>query len=200
MRRFYWLFVLSITVFLVAACNSTPATVQAPAAGPPFRTTASIKDIMDSLVDPAADVLWESVATIVSAKGTEERRPRTDEEWANVRRNAIRLLEATNLLVMEGRHVAKPGEKSENPGIELEPEQMEKLINDDRATFIKFAQGLHDAAMPALKSIDDRNADGFLDAGELIDNACENCHLKYWYPNTAQAEAAKKSGAANPKK
>jgi len=198
MRRFHWLFVLTVAVFIVGACNSTqPA--QAPAAQQ-FRLTASIKDIMDSLVDPAADVLWESVATIVSAKGTEERRPRTDEEWANVRRNAIRLLEATNLLVMEGRHVAKPGEKSENPGIELEPEQMEKLINDDRATFIKFAQGLHDATMPALKAIDDKNADGLLDAGEIIDNACENCHLKYWYPNTAQAEEAKKSGAANPKK
>jgi hypothetical protein len=199
MRRFHWLLVLSVSAFIVAACNSTP-TVQAPAAGPPFRTTASIKDIMDSLVDPSADVLWESVATIVSAKGTEERRPKTDEEWANVRRNAIRLIEATNLLIMEGRHVAKPGEKSENPGIELEPEQMEKLINEDRAAFVKFAQGLHDAAMPALKSIDDKNADGLLDAGELIDNACENCHLKYWYPNTAQAEEAKKSGAANPKK
>ena len=198
MRRFHWLFLLTAAVFLVAACNNPP-TVQAPAA-PQFRLTASIKDIMDSIVDPSADVLWESVATIVSAKGTEERRPRTDEEWANVRRNAIRLLEATNLLVMEGRHVAKPGEKSENPGIELEPEQMEKLINDDRAAFIKFAQGLHDAAMPALKSIDDKNAEGLLDAGELIDNACENCHLKYWYPNTAQAEEAKKSGAANPKK
>jgi hypothetical protein len=199
MRRFHWLFLLTAAVFLVAACNSTPTTVQAPA-GPQFRLTASIKDIMDSIVDPSADVLWESVATIVSAKGTEERRPRTDEEWATVRRNAIRLLEATNLLVMEGRHVAKPGEKSENPGIELEPEQMEKLINDDRASFIKFAQGLHDATMPALKAIDDKNADGLLDAGELIDNACENCHLKYWYPNTAQAEEAKKSGAANPKK
>jgi len=59
---------------------------------------------------------------------------------------------------------------------------------------------LHDATMPALQAIDAKNADGLLDAGELIDNACENCHLKYWYPNTAQAEEAKKSGAANPKK
>jgi hypothetical protein len=199
MRRFHWLFLLTVTVFIIGACNSTQPPPAAPA-GPPFRLTASIKDIMDSIVDPSADVLWESVATIVSAKGTEERRPRTDEEWATVRRNAVRLVEATNLLIMDGRHVAKPGEKSENPGIELEPEQMEKLINDDRAAFIKFAQGLHDAAMPALKAIDAKNAEGLLDAGELIDNACENCHLKYWYPNQNAAEAAKQSGAANPKK
>ena len=199
MRRFHWLFLLAVTVFIVGACNSAPPAL-APGLGPPFRLTASIKDIMDSIVDPSADVLWESVATIVSAKGTEERRPRTDEEWATVRRKAIRLLEATNLLIIEGRHVAKPGEKSENPGIELEPAEMEKLINEDRAAFVKFAQGLHDATMPALKSIDDKNADGLLDAGELIDNACENCHLKYWYPNTAQAAEAQKKGTASPRK
>ena len=32
------------------------------------------------------------------------------------------------------------------------------------------------------------------DAGEKIDTACENCHLKYWYPDQFKhlAEAAKK--------
>ena len=26
-------------------------------------------------------------------------------------------------------------------------------------------------------------AEGLSEAGEAIDTACENCHLKYWYPN-----------------
>src|SRR6266853_711599 len=129
MRRFSWLLLIGLSVFIVVACNrSQPPPPPAPSS---FRLTATIKDIMDSMVDPSADMLWESVATIVSAKGTEERRPKTDEDWANVRRAAIRLIEGPNLLVMEGRHVAKPGEKSENPGIELEPSQMEDLINKD---------------------------------------------------------------------
>ena len=154
---------------------------------------------MDSMVDPSADMLWESVATIVSAKGTEERRPKTDEDWANVRRAAIRLIEGPNLLVMDGRHVAKPGEKSENPGIELEPQQMEALINKDRESFIKLAHALQDAGAQALSAIDAKNAEGLLDAGETIDTACENCHLKYWYPLNEQAEKAK-TGAASPRK
>src|SRR2546422_1189109 len=123
MKRFEWMFLAAVALFLVAACN------RAKPAESPLRPTATIKDIMDSMVDPSADTLWESVATIVSAAGTEERRPKTDEDWTNVRRAAIRLIEGTNLLVMDGRHVAKPGEKSENPGIELEPQQMEDLIN-----------------------------------------------------------------------
>ena len=196
MRRFHWLLLLTVPVFVIAACNSaTPP----PPTDSALRPTATIKDIMDSEVDPSADVLWESVATIVSAKGTEERRPRTDEEWKTVRRHAVILVEATNLLKMEGRHVALPGQKSENPGIELEPEQMEKMMKEDRQSFIKLANGLYDAGLVALKAIDAKNAEGLLDAGETIDSACETCHLKYWYPLSLQAEAAK-SGAASPRK
>jgi hypothetical protein len=198
MRRFHWLLVLTVAAFIVGACNSPQPPPAAPA-GPQFRLTASIQDIMNSIIDPSADELWAAVATIVSAKGTEERRPRTDEDWDKVRHAAIRVLEGTNLLMMDGRTVARPGFKSENPGIELEPEQMEKLINEDRATFHKLAQALHDATMPALKAIEAKNAEGLLDAGEIIDQACESCHLKYWYPNTLQAAEAYKQGSASPK-
>jgi hypothetical protein len=174
---------------LVAVACSAPQQAAAPAAGKPpetaaaeFRTTGTIKDIMDSVVDPSADYLWESVATIVTKKGTEERRPRTEMEWKEVRRRAIALIEATNLLIMDGRLVAKPGEKSENPGIELGPEEIKMLIDEDRASFIKFAHGLHDAGIKALAAIDKKDADALSDSGETIDEACEQCHLKYWYP------------------
>jgi hypothetical protein len=197
MRRFSWLLLVGMSVFIVVACNR-PQPPPAPAPSP-YHLTATIKDIMDSMVDPSADTLWESVATIVSAKGTEERRPKTDEDWANVRRAAIRLIEGPNLLMMEGRHVAKAGEKSENPGIELEPQQMEELINKDRESFIKLAHALQEAGTVALTAIDAKNAEGLLDAGETIDTACENCHLKYWYPLNEQAEKAK-TGAASPRK
>ena len=190
MRRFVWLLLLGAGLFLASACKA-----QAPA--PEYRLSATIKDIMDSMVDPSADVLWESVATIVSATGTEERRPKTDEDWANVRRRAITLVEATNLLKMPGRQVARQGEKSENPNIELEPAQIEKLLNDDRQAWTTLASGLYDAAALALTAINAKNAEGLLDSGEKIDAACENCHLKYWYPNQAAGLAA---GTASPRK
>ena len=97
---------------------------------------------MDSMVDPSADYLWESVATIVTKAGTEERRPRTDDDWKKVRRAAVTLIEATNLLIMDGRKVAKPGEKSENPGIELSPEAIRRVMDDDPATLVKLSARL----------------------------------------------------------
>jgi hypothetical protein len=180
-------------LIVAAACSApkveAPANVPAATAALPtptsaadFRTTATIKDIMDSVVDPSADYIWDSVSTIVTRKGTEERKPRTPEEWTQVRRRAIALVEATNLLIMDGRLVAKSGEKSENPGIELGPEDIKAVIDSDRASFIKFAHGLHDAGMKALAAIDKKDADALSDSGETIDEACEQCHLKYWYP------------------
>ena len=74
-----------------------------------YRPTTTIKDLMDGIVDPAADTIWGSVATI---NGKEEKTPHTDEEWLAVRRSALQLVEASNLLQIPGRHVAKPGERN----------------------------------------------------------------------------------------
>ena len=193
LRTFHWLSFAGTTLLVAFACTSRQA---APQSESPVRLVATIKDLMDSEVDPSADLLWDSVATIVTKQGTEEKRPRTDEDWTKVRRSAVTLVEATNLLVLDGRKVARPGQKADNPDVELGPEEIEAVINQDRQAFVKFAHGLQDASLEALKAIDAKNAEGLLDAGEKIDEACEQCHLKYWYPLSKQAETAAKSQKA----
>src|SRR5690242_10252370 len=90
---------------------------QPAAVAPHFALTSTIKDIMDNIVDPEADIVWAAVSTTIGPKGPVNKVPHTDEEWAEVHRHAVILFEASNLLVMPGRHVAKPGEKSENKDI-----------------------------------------------------------------------------------
>lgn len=140
---------------------------------------------MSSMIDPSADVLFESVATIGDEKGIREIAPQTDEEWLNVRQRAIVLIEAPNLLLTPGRAVAGPNETSRVAGVELEPAQIQALIDADRLAFITHARSLQDAAMLALKAIDARSKDALFAASERIDTACENCHLRYWYPGAA---------------
>ena len=179
MRRLVWWLVG--TAFVLSGCKGQEAPKNATAPAPEFRVDATIKDIMDSMVDPSADYIWDAVASPVTAKGVEEKFPRTDEEWKEVRRRAVQVMEASNLLLIPGRRVARPGEKSD-PRIELPPERIEALINEDRAAFTKMAHDLYDSVIPALKAIDGKNKDALLDAGDAIDQACENCHMKYWYP------------------
>lgn len=173
---------------VLAACSQEPAPSPAPtttSAESRFRLSATIQEIMLAQVDPAADMLWESVQTITTAKGIEEIRPRTDAEWLGVRHNALVLLEATNLLAMEGRLVAPPGKAVADEGIPgiLNTKQIQTAIDSDHATFVKFAHALHDAGSMALAAIDAKDAEALLMAGDDIDTACENCHLRFWYPD-----------------
>jgi hypothetical protein len=186
MRTYLLLVAASVLVLLGSACTSKQSSE------PEYRLTATIKDLMDSMVDPNADFVWDSVASVVDAKGITEKAPHTDEEWADVRHHTISLLEATNLLVMPGRKVAKPGEKADDPKVELSPDQIQALVDQDRESWMKLAHGLHDAVMVALKAVDAKDTEGLLNSGDGIDKACENCHLKYWYPNEAKAQEAQK--------
>ena len=138
---------------------------------------------MLSIVDPSADAVWLSVTTVHSEQGVVETAPRNDEEWLKVRNGAIALAEGANLLMMPGRKVAPPGHKSETPGVELEPEEMDELIAKDRAAWNQRAKALHDAATDVLKAVDAKNSEKVFELGERIELACEGCHSHYWYPN-----------------
>jgi cytochrome c556 len=173
------------TAFLAAGCaRQAPAPAAAPPYTAPFKPVASIIDLMAEQVDPAADFLWDSVATISGPKGTEERQPRTDAEWNAVRRQALLLIEGANLLMVEGRVGAHPGQKLEaapGPG-DYTPDQAQAEINAHRPEFDGFALGLLNAGTEALRAIETRNVDAYLEAGGEIDEACEACHKRFWYP------------------
>lgn len=199
-KQFFSISLVLLALLGLSACEqNTPAEktsseskpVTAPAAKPadttepsPFILTASIHDIMLSIIDPAADDLWNSVSTISTMDGVVENRPRTDEDWENLRHRAITLIEATNLLAMKGRRVVNDGQKLQDEGLEgnLTSAQIQKLIDDDHKTFVAFVHGLHGAGMELLKDIDNKDVDAFLQAGGDLDTACEACHVKYWYP------------------
>lgn len=187
MRRTFPFLVFSLALLLVltaAGCKrATEASAPAAAAMPPFIPDHTIKDLMMNVVDTNADVVWLSVTTVASEKGLVETRPTNDAEWMRVRQGAIMLAEAANLLMIPGRHVARPGEKSETPGVELEPAEMEELINKDRPAFYRHAKDLYVAAMLAAEAAERKDADKVFEIGETIERACENCHKAYWYPN-----------------
>jgi hypothetical protein len=159
--------------WLANACSRT--------APPEFQPTATVKDIMDSVVDPNADFIWDSVEVVATLQGTQEKAPKTDEDWKNLRRHAISLLEASNLLLVPGRHVAKPDEKADDERVDLKPEEIEARVKDDPAAWTTSAQGLHDATLESLQAIEARDVKALLNAGDALDQACETCHRRYWY-------------------
>jgi len=178
---------------LLAGCSPKEASVTAqsgqaatpaPAPASPLKPIAGVQDVMATMIDPAADFLWESVSTTVTRGKTVEKQPRTDEEWAEVRRQAIILTEGANLIMMDGRHVVKEGVQLEDHGTpgNLTAGESEKAIAENREAFIAFSTALRDVGVQMLAAADSRNPQGLVDAGDTLDQVCEGCHLKFWYP------------------
>jgi hypothetical protein len=142
----------------------------------------TIKDIMESIVDPSADALWEAVGTVVDKEGIHESFPKTPEDWRDVRRAAVRIIEGSNLLMMPGREAAPPGTKSDAPGVELEPDQISALLKKNRAAFDGFAKALQALGAEALQASAAQDAPLLMDIGARMENVCESCHQTYWYP------------------
>lgn len=109
---------------------------------------------MNAMIDPAADVIWGAVGTIVSAEGTEERAPKTDEEWAAVLNSALVVSESGNLLMMSPR--AK-----------------------DAGEWMKQSQALIDVGLLAVKAAQARDKDAVFTVGGDIYNVCASCHQTY---------------------
>jgi cytochrome c556 len=166
-----------------AAPKPAAAAPQARPATAGYRPSATVKEIMDYIVIPSSEALFNAVGSTTGPNGVEDKAPKTDADWEAVRQRALLLAEAGNLLMVPGRHVASPKDKSKNPGSELEPAQMDALVAKNPALFAQKAAGIRAAALIALKAIDAKDVEGLSNAGGDIDEACESCHLVFWYPN-----------------
>ena len=183
MKIYFWM-VLAGVLAMGTGCASKP---------PELLKTATIKDIMDSMVDPSGDFVFESIQEIADEHGITEKAPKTDEEWENVRQRLMILLDAPNLL--QGRRAARLRDRSKNPEVESQPEEIQQLLDADSSDFLRRAQRLQNAASVALKAVDAKDKNALLLGLDGIDKACESCHLRYWYPKDKRAhEAAQQDG------
>jgi hypothetical protein len=121
---------------------------------PPFKPIADNKLLMQSVVDPNADLIWDAVKFIDTKEGSQDIRPRTDAEWTAVRNAAIIVAESGNLLMMVPR--AK-----------------------DDGEWMQRAQEMINAGEEAMKAAEAKNADKLFTVGGDIYDSCSNCHRKY---------------------
>ena len=162
---------------------------------PPDLSNMSIRTIMAAMVDPSGDFLFESVADVADERGITHREPRTAAEWATERHHLQVLMDATDLLVVPGRRAAEPGDRSSNPAVENEPEEVQRLLDSQPADFVRRAERLRQAAAAGMEAAEAQDSKGLFAAITTIDKACESCHLHYWYPKDQRAhQAAKEEG------
>jgi len=137
---------------LQSGCGEAPKPAAPPASA--VRPVLSLKQLMEWVIDPAADAVWDSVKTIITEQGTKEIAPQTQEQWDAVRNGAAMLVESSNLLMMQTRA-------------------------RDQGEWIAAARRLAEAAEKALNAAESKNAAAVFAAGGEIYDACSACHRRY---------------------
>lgn len=126
----------------------------APGDGPPFEAVADVQQLMTAVLEPAAEVYWDAVGTIVDQSGVQEIAPATDEEWIAVRNAALVVAESGNLLMLDRRAV-------------------------DRGPWMTLSRALVEAGKRAITAAESRDPAAVFEVGGQVYESCTACHAAY---------------------
>jgi len=140
------LLLVCLACFIIG-CEPQPAEM-------PFKAELNLHDTMSYILDPAADVIWDSAGTVITEAGHQDLAPTTDEGWDRVRNNAAVVIETSNLLMMPGRAI-------------------------DEDNWMEISKGLMVAGKRAMAAAEAHDGDALFDAGGHLYRVCLSCHQSY---------------------
>jgi hypothetical protein len=149
-----------------------------------MKPVVSVKELMRDFIDPASDYVFDGVGTVVTKGKKVEKRPRSDEDWDHIRAGAVMLAEGAYLLKVP-RAFAPPGDENNSTGPEpeeLSPSQITAKLQADPVLWNAKIEALRNVGLEVLDIVQRRNVDELWDASDNLDQACESCHLEFWYP------------------
>jgi len=160
MRTIYWLFAVSVALFvsgigfIVAGERTARAATPASAAAPEMQPVATVKQIMIGITNPAAYVVYEAVGTKSTATGIEEIAPKTDEDWQKVGSAGAAVVESGNLMLTGNRAI-------------------------DKGDWVKMTRDMMEQGQKAMQAAAAKSTDGIVGAGGDLNTTCDNCHARY---------------------
>ena len=160
MRTVYWLFAVSVALFvggiafIIAGERTARAATPAAAAAPETTPIATIKQIMIGITNPAAYIVYEAVGTKSTSKGIEEIAPLNDEEWAKVGSAGAAVVESGNLMLTGSRAI-------------------------DKGDWVKMTRDMMDQGKKAMAAAEAKDKDKIVEAGGELNTTCDNCHERY---------------------
>jgi hypothetical protein len=179
--------VIYLTALASSQCSSPkapPAPRPAPALWGDMKSVVSVKELMEHMIDPLADNIFDAVGTEIRASGAVDKVPKTDEDWQRIRVGAVTIAEGIYLLKVP-RPFTPPGDVNNSTGPdapELSPTQIKAKLDADPVLWNAKIEALRNVALEVLEIVKKKDAKALLAAGGDLDEACETCHLEYWYP------------------
>jgi hypothetical protein len=144
---------ISLGAILLFGCNAPPPPPP-PSGALPISLVLNLKQFMEWVLDPAADAIWDSVKTVYTQTGTQDIKPQSNEQWAELGNAATRLKGAGNMLMNEER------------------------MRDNR-DWSNRAGRLIAAAEKVRMAVEAKNVEALFDAGGELYQSCSACHTRF---------------------
>ncbi len=145
-----WLVLFGLGSVACASAVNTPTWSTPPGGG----STLSIREFMEQLVDPSADVFWSASGTVVTADGEKSRAPTTEAGWEKA-------VQAASLLVKASEELMSPA----------------RALN--RPLWLQYSRELGDAARAGRRAALARDESAVFSTGGDIYVACRSCHVAF---------------------
>ncbi len=92
------------------------------------KTLLSVREVMRHIVNPAAETYWKHTGVVDTEAGSDDRTPTAEADWKETVDAAAQVMEAGNLLMLDGR------------------------ARDPNGPWMKYAQALVDAGAEGMKA------------------------------------------------
>lgn len=147
---------IALIVLLLASCDS-----KEPSASTPYKPTTEMINLMNWILDPAADVIWGNSGWEMTELGEQELFPQTDEEWQKLVHSSAMIAESGNLLMMPGRENGADGRGED---------------------WIAYSQAIVDTGNQLIEASQAQDKQAIFDLGGQLYRVCVACHQRYALP------------------
>ena len=167
------------------APNTAAPAVAAIAAIAAAQPVPTLFETMERVVVPTSKALWDVSNSKQDDNGNIDASKITDAEWKHIEVAATQMKVAADTLAEAAHVVVAP------PGVSIQDQassgsssaqQVQAFIDADPAGFVERAKALAASAGAMRQAASTRNAGQFGDAASALDGVCEECHIKFWYP------------------
>lgn len=142
--------------------------------------------LMKGTVAPQAQILWDVGNKAFDDDGNASVAKLTAADWTRLA-GAAQKMKAASVAMADASKivVAPPGEKLQDEGSpgQATSKQIQAYIDANPKDFADHARKLADVSDGFLKAAASKDAKTLGEASAGLDESCEACHVKYWYPD-----------------
>ncbi|MBO9581155.1 MAG: cytochrome c [Sphingobium sp.] len=170
--KYGWVALSSLLAFVAAAHAADPELFLLP--------------LMKDTVASQAQMLWDVGNKALDDDGNASSAKLTAADWTKLAGAAQKMKAAAASIANAPRVVVAPAgmtlQDEGAPG-QATARQIQAFIDDNPKDFADHARALADVSDGFLRAAASKDATALGDASARLDEVCEACHVRYWYPD-----------------